>query len=40
MMESVQVNWDSKEHTLNIALSERLDAASGSDVEKEGPLIS
>lgn len=34
-MESVQVNWDSKEHTLNIALSGRLDAASGPDVEKK-----
>ena len=35
MMETVQINWDNKEHKLNVVLSGRLDAATAPDVEKK-----
>ena len=34
-METVQINWDNKEHKLNVVLSGRLDAATAPDAEKK-----
>lgn len=34
-METVQINWDNKEHKLNVVLAGRLDAATAPDVEKK-----
>lgn len=34
-METVQINWDNKEHTLNVVLSGRLDSLTAPDVEKK-----